>query len=195
MNTPKITQTKRETGKVKSPEWLKTLLAVLVGGLITFGSNYFVQKMIFQQEAKQSAREKREEVYFDFMKYANEYDAAVSESKECLGNFDKYINSDGLLNERCTKIVNDLQAARFNFNRSKTQVFVYGSDEAVSRRDAIGRVLPDSRGEVTIKNTGWPQFTEVLKYDTRAFSAPYLDFMSVACRELPSSPRNNCDAR
>lgn len=177
------------------PEWLKTLIAVIIGGIITFVGNYFVQSLIFQQEAVQAAREKREEVYFDFLKYANEYDTSVTQSKECLNNFDKYANDEGILNERCTNILNDLQSARFNFNRSKTQVFVYGSDVAVSRRDALSRVLPDSRGEATIENTGWPQFTEVKNYNTKAFSTPYLDFLTVACQELPAQPRASCNAR
>lgn len=186
---------KKRTSYYNLPEWLKTLIAVIVGGVITFGGNYFVQNLIFQQESAQAAREKREEVYFDFLKYANEYDTSVTSSKDCLNNFQKYANSEGILNERCTKILTDLQTARFNFNRSKTQVFVYGSDAAVAKRNALSQVLPDSRGEATIENTGWPQFTKVKDYDTKAFSEPYLDFLTVACQELPAQPRASCNAR
>lgn len=168
------------------------LIGALLGSFIGASSSYLTtraslgeatraQTRELETQREAAARTQRQEVYNRFLATANDYGVAAA-------NAYKGIAEDCDSKKLCTgteKLIGPLQASRGKFQEALNSVYIHGSDEAVASARQVAVELPrsliDLTGSVTIQ-----------RIDVAAFTATYIAFQTVMCKELAILPRRNC---
>ncbi|WP_328500583.1 hypothetical protein OG828_07685 [Streptomyces sp. NBC_00457] len=156
------------------------LIGALIGGVFSYLGAYQQARTQIESQSsqlfedqKKEQREKRAEVYEEFLKAADTF--AVETNKiitDC---------KDG----KCSPNWGDWQTARYDYQGAVNHVWVFGSDAAVKQLVAVSGTLPESV---------WaPNSDELnLRFKSTGFTTAYNGFQSLMCRELPAQPRNSC---
>ncbi|GGK13047.1 hypothetical protein GCM10011583_51260 [Streptomyces camponoticapitis] len=153
--------------------------AVIGGGFSYLGAWHQSRTQLEAQEAqgredrKKEDREKRAEVYEGFLGAADIF----------------AVKTNGIITDcndgKCSPDWHAWQTLRAEYQGALNQVWVYGSDEAVTQTGRISAALPKSLWE--------PNADELhLTFESANFRTAYQGFQSLMCRELPASPRTAC---
>ena len=177
-------------------QFITTLLAVVVGGLIGFGGNAYIQAQQFSQEALGNDRQERKDIYLEFLDIANTYSNRTNDAKDCLlslGDRDiDDIQKIVKMNSKCNEDLAELASARHEFQGYINEISIYGSEKAYYASGGIQHTLPPSVGTAA-DSSGVPVFEAILDYDYKSMAEAYRHFLTVACEELPSKPRSKCE--
>ncbi|MGQ4712323.1 hypothetical protein ACUN22_01420 [Streptomyces anulatus] len=153
--------------------------AIIGGGFSYLGAWHQSRTQLEAQEAqgredrKKEDREKRAEVYEDFLGAADVF----------------AVKTNGIITDckdgKCSPNWHAWQTSRAEYQGALNQVWVYGSDQAVTQTGRVSAALPKSLWE--------PSADELhLTFESANFRAAYQGFQSLMCRELPASPRTAC---
>lgn len=174
-----MSQTSESTVSVLLRNIVAPVLVVVVSSLFAYqiaelnvGGARRQQAREYDIRRNEEARQKRADVYQRFLNAANRYAvAARSAIAQCPS--------------KCTSPPDDYQNARYEFQASINEVYIYGSAEALKQSRGLAGTLPLAigalSGEVTIE--------PVADAD---FRSAYQDFLTLICREAPATPRNEC---
>lgn len=131
------------------------------------------QKRQIDEARRDAERRKRATVYGAFLSAANRFavesDAAYARCKT---------------RRRC-EIPGPLESARFAFQTSINDVYIYGSDAAVAAEKRIAEPLPSSF-------TGVRGTLKLEPLDGAELNSAYKRFVAVMCREVTANPRRSC---
>jgi hypothetical protein len=127
----------------------------------------------------QQAREKRAEVYFDYLKSADAYetDTANLLSSYAAGHKNKNFQLPA-------NLIQKFDDDRSAYQNQVNDLYVFGSDQAWIAHQRLAATLPTSLSVEVAPLT--------IHYDPLAFNNAYDGFLSVTCLEVSPEPRAGC---
>lgn len=163
-------------------EWRVAVLGVvaalagaLIGGAASFGGQIYTE----YQEAETEDRTKKAEVYFAYLDAANSYSNETSQLRR------SYVSLP-VDSPPPAADYGEWQQARFEYQGAINDLSVYGSDTAWDVHRRIAAAMPQSLFAST-------EPVRVDAVNDILLNAGTRDFLSLACQELPASPRAGCD--
>lgn len=173
------------------------VLGTLFGSLVQIYGADRSQEAAFSEERAKEDRAKRADVYFEFLKAANEYAFDVDQAQECLAKFQRPLRGEEAWRqqvppEQCTQLLDDLTGSRRTLDGARYRVYVYGSSEAEGRARAVWQYLPQALGWKTWGSDLPMMDGRLFNFNEAAFGQLYANFQRVACREVPVHPRPDC---
>ncbi len=133
-----------------------------------------VQESQTLEEHRSEDREKRAEVYSDFLHSSDKF---AVETSNTISNCAK--------KNPCKFDWRAWDEARSAYQGSVNSVYVYGSDDAVRASRAVSASLPSSIWEP-------PPASPHLEFKAEQFRTAYREFQLTMCHELPAIPRDSC---
>ncbi|WP_150109941.1 hypothetical protein [Crystallibacter crystallopoietes] len=155
----------------------------LVGGFQAGSATTEAAEIETRAVQENEHREKRRQVYADYLSSANSYNSATGAFFRALGR----IPSDAETEAAIAQIEDEVGAfeqARHDYQGKINDLYVYGSDEAWIAHTGLASTLPEALGNVPNR--------QIDAVDEQAFGEAYQAFMGVFCREAVPEPRDGC---
>lgn len=165
------------------------LVGVVVGSLITGGVSYAIahqsltaqrerQAAEFAERRDSETREKREKVYTAFLDTSIVWRTTLGDEIAC------YKLKAA---EPCGKSDQQVEDDVDGFRGAFSNVYIFGSIEAIERAKALADELP-----YTFPGVGGRVDASKASIDAQAYADEYDLFEDLMCRELPVQPRTDC---
>ncbi|MGY0389166.1 hypothetical protein ACWZJV_19545 [Nocardioides sp. WG-D5] len=153
-------------------------VSALAGAAVGAGASIWIAHAQIDEQRATEARERKAQVYSDYLNAANNFSVAAGRLTEELKTSTQ-AERDKLTPN--TPIIKNYYDARSNYQDQVNRVYVYGSDEAWKRHRTMAGVLPPSL-----------QSYDIEKVDSTKFLAAYQGFQEILCEEVPAQPRDGC---
>lgn len=154
-------------------------ISALAGAAVGAAASIWIAHVQIHEQRATEAREKKAQVYSDYLNAANNYSLATGRLAEELKKSTQAEPDKITVN---TPAIKNFFDARSNYQDQVNLVYVYGSDEAWKRHRKVAGVLPPSLDSHEAN----------LEVDSTKFLAAYQGFQEVFCEEVPAQPRDGC---
>jgi hypothetical protein len=148
----------------------------------------------FEEQHSRDQRETRKEVYFDFADAVSVHATLAQQRVRCRLIPAEDIPQFVTMEPGCPVSGAQFCATADAMRKAQVRVFVYGSEPAYrAAREVVARFPPEVMfcrdGEFIASgpgNGGW-----INGFD---YFEQYLDFLQLMCREIPATPRQDCES-
>lgn len=153
-------------------------VSALVGAAVGAVASIWIAHVQINEQRATEAREKKAQVYSDYLNAADNYSVATG---RLTGELKKSTQADRDKITLNTPAIKNYLDARSTYQDQVNLVYVYGSDEAWKRHRKMAAVLPPSL-----------QSPDIEVVDSTKFLAAYQGFQEIFCEEVPAQPRDGC---